>query len=120
MIYDGDCGFCTLSVNWGYKHFKYFPAATPSQGYDFKKHGLTQSQVDSSVWLVDEKNFSGHRAVAWLLRRQPELFWKAAGWLMITPPVSIVFRIGYRLVVLNRHRLPGSTNACKFEPKTGS
>lgn len=120
MIYDGDCGFCTLSVNWGHKHFKYFPAATPSQGYDFKKHGLTQSQVDSSVWLVDEKNFSGHRAVAWLLRRQPELFWKAAGWLMITPPLSIVFRIGYRLVVLNRHRLPGSTNACKFDPKTGS
>ncbi len=120
MIYDGDCGFCTLSVNWGHNHFKYFPAATPSQGYQYSKHGLTKADVDASVWVVDDKNYAGHRAVAWLLRHQPGFFWKIAGWVMIIPPFSILFRIGYRLVVLNRHRFPGSTNACKFDPKSTS
>jgi predicted DCC family thiol-disulfide oxidoreductase YuxK len=118
MTYDGDCGFCTTAANWISRHW---PAedgvvAIPWQHLspDFAKQtGLTEDDFKRSAWWIDgDRRYEGARAVAFALIAAGGP-WSMIGRLLLTPPLSWVAPIGYRLVARYRYRLPGGTPACR-------
>lgn len=104
LIYDGDCGFCRQSLAWGQRNLTAFPAAIANQDALAKSLGLSETQLVSQVWLVGEGlQLGGARAVAYILRLQPNFGWRILGWLMtIGMPISHLI---YRWVAKNRGRL---------------
>lgn len=120
LIYDGDCKFCQLSLEFGIRHLKTFPKYVAFQKIDPTKFGLTIDQVRTQIWLVDQGSGStkpkgGHLAAGQILTMQRNLFYKALGWLIKTPPTSFLADVVYRWVAKNRHRLPGGSRQCKLE-----
>lgn len=112
LIYDGDCAFCQKSADWGTKRLGFFPALVPSKSVHPASYGLSATDVASRIWLIDgNERFGGHKAAAWILRRQPKLLWRWLALLVATP----LGQLGYWLVAKNRHRLPGSTPECAIE-----
>ncbi|MFM6963062.1 MAG: thiol-disulfide oxidoreductase DCC family protein [Micrococcales bacterium] len=109
LIYDGECGFCKQSLAWGQRNLTAFPAAIPSQDARAKVLGLSQAELDSQVWLVGGGlRLGGARAVAYMLRRQPQIWWQALGILaVIFLPISNLL---YRWVAKNRGRF--GTKSC--------
>jgi predicted DCC family thiol-disulfide oxidoreductase YuxK len=118
MIFDGDCGFCSACVRWGYRNLGRMPESIPFQAIAVADYGLTLEQVKSAVWLIEPgRQHRGHLAVAALLALQPERHWRFLGGLMRAPILSGLASLGYRLVVRFRHRLPGATEACAMPAK---
>jgi predicted DCC family thiol-disulfide oxidoreductase YuxK len=118
LIYDGDCQFCQLSLDWGIRHLKRFPKYVAFQRVNLADFGLTKAQAQAQIWLVDtatSKSQGGHLAAAEILRMQPGLAPRAVGALMKVQPFSFVASKIYGWVAKNRHRLPGGTRACKLE-----
>jgi len=120
LIYDGDCKFCQLSLEFGIRHMKIFPLYVAFQKIEPSSFGLTEKQVRSEIWLVDngpDQNLrlGGHLAAAAILQMQANLFYRVAGFLMKTPPTSWLARVTYRWIARNRHRLPGGSKVCKIE-----
>lgn len=117
LIFDGDCGFCTTAVNWLKRTLPAMPPSAPFQWTELEKYGLTTAEASDRVWMVvDGRNYGGHLAVSALLRHQPSVLWRFAGWLLCTPPYSFAAAIGYRLVARYRYLLPGGTPACAVRP----
>jgi predicted DCC family thiol-disulfide oxidoreductase YuxK len=113
LIFDGDCAFCTTTVNRLRAVLPTFPQATPSQWLDLDALGLSHDDVTKYVWLVTaRRQFAGHLALSALLRMQPSPGWRFLGHLMATPPFSWFAALGYQFVARNRSRLPGGTPAC--------
>lgn len=119
MIFDGDCGFCSACVRWGYRNLDVMPESLPFQATELTQFGLSIEQVQSAVWFISEhgQKFRGHQAVAALLAMQPRRGWRSFAWLMRSPLVSPIAAVVYRLVVRFRHRLPGATEACALPAK---
>ena len=120
LIYDGDCKFCQLSLEFGIRHMKVFPPYVAFQKIEPSSFSLTEKQVRSEIWLVDEGlnqsfRLGGHLAAAAILQMQSNLFFRLAGALMKTPPTSWLAEIAYRWVARNRHRLPGGARACTIQ-----
>jgi predicted DCC family thiol-disulfide oxidoreductase YuxK len=120
LIYDGDCQFCQLSLEFGLRHLAKFPKYVAYQKIDPSKFGLTQAQVRSKIWLVQPGSPSaqplgGHLAAGEILKDQTGWPHRLLGWLISTPPFSWVADLTYRLIAANRHRLPGGNRACKLE-----
>ena len=115
LVFDGDCGFCTASVNFLKRWCRPAIRIVPYQRLDLAAHGLTLSQVTTSVqWLpISEAEPVRHGAAAVarvLLRsRWP---WRPLGALMLVPPISWLAEAVYRIIAANRYRLPGATPAC--------
>ncbi|GAB3904231.1 thiol-disulfide oxidoreductase DCC family protein [Microbispora bryophytorum] len=111
LVFDGDCAFCQTCVNAGHRFLRYMPAVRAWQGLDLGAVGLTREEVATSVQLLGPNGLRAHgaRAVALLLALQPSVAWRAAGRVMLAPPVSGLAEAGYRLVSRYRHLLPGST-----------
>ena len=117
LIFDGDCAFCTTSVNTMKRLLPGMPASAPYQWTDLASYALTTKDARSRVWLiVDGHQFGGAAAVAALLRHQPNPGLRALGWLGTVPPWSWAAEVGYRFVARFRHRLPGGTPACRMKP----
>ena len=119
LIYDGDCKFCQLSLEFGIRHLRKFPAYVAFQKIDPTKFGLTQAEVRAQIWLVEQvtsghKRLGGHLAAAQILLMQSNPLYRVLGWLMKTPPTSWLAKHGYRWVAKNRHRLPGGTRQCNL------
>jgi predicted DCC family thiol-disulfide oxidoreductase YuxK len=120
LIYDGDCKFCQLSLEFGIRHMKIFPSYVAFQRIDPAVFGLTETQVRSEIWLVESstgrtERLGGHLAASRILAMQPNLFYQLAGFLMRTWPTSWIANQAYRWVAQNRHRLPGGTKACNIQ-----
>jgi predicted DCC family thiol-disulfide oxidoreductase YuxK len=112
LLYDGDCAFCSSSVQWLVRRRVRVDVVVPWQHADLAAHGLTQQQCESAVQLVlPEGTWSGHAAVGKLLLRS-QWWWKPIGVLLLVPPTSWLARLGYRWIASNRYRLPGGTPAC--------
>ncbi len=93
------------------------PRAEPYQWIDLDSLGLTSAEASARVWLVTASHeYGGHLAVSALLRHQPGLGWRFLGWLIATPPFSLVAAAVYSLVARYRHVLPGGTPACAVRP----
>jgi predicted DCC family thiol-disulfide oxidoreductase YuxK len=69
LVYDGDCGFCTRSVQFGQRHIGRMPAAVAYQAADLAALGLTEAQCATAVQYVarDHRAYAGHDAVAAVL-----------------------------------------------------
>ncbi|MBN9606416.1 MAG: DUF393 domain-containing protein [Actinomycetales bacterium] len=120
LIFDGDCGFCTTTVDKLREALPRFPEAQPWQWTDLDAYGLTRDDASHYVWLVTPTHqYAGHLAVAALLRGQPGLGWRFLGVLGTVPPYSWAAAIGYKLVSRYRHLLPGGTPACAMKPTAG-
>lgn len=117
LIFDGDCGFCTTTVEWLRKNLPAMPAAEPWQFVDLEHWGLSEAEAAERVWLVTPtRQYGGHLAVSALLRHQPTAGLRFLGWVLRTPPFSILAALGYSLTARYRHRLPGGTPACQMRP----
>ena len=116
LVYDGDCGFCTISVEWARRNLGARPVAW--QTLDLDALGLTVEDVTFFAWYVDSDGtrHAGAQAAARALRNAPAgglgLLWHAVGSVLSWWPVRPVAAAVYRLVARNRHRLPGATDAC--------
>ena len=120
LIYDGDCQFCQLSLEFGVKNLRIFPQYVAFQRIDPTDFGLTAQQVRSQIWLAQKSPanavaLGGHLAAGAVLRFQPSRWLKVLGWLTSTPPTSWAASVLYKLIAANRHRLPGGSRACKIE-----
>jgi predicted DCC family thiol-disulfide oxidoreductase YuxK len=108
VIYDGDCGFCQWSAALGTRVLPAPVVIVPLQEADLAALGVTRADALRAVQWVGGSGrvAAGHRAIAsWLIASG--LPWSLAGRLLLTPPVSWVAALGYRLVAANRHRIPG-------------
>lgn len=115
LIFDGDCGFCTRCVTWGLRKLTAFPNPLPFQAIDPASYGLSNKDVRKSVWLIAGNTvLSGARAVAWILKGQKNVFWRLLGRFIDWCPIRPIAALGYRLVAINRHRLPGASTECKM------
>ena len=120
LIYDGDCQFCRLSLDFGIRNLSKFPEFAAYQRIEPSKFGLSAADVSSQVWLVEPlpslaKPLGGHLAVAHILMDQAQFYWRWLGFFMKTPPFSFIAALVYKWVAKNRHRLPGGSRACKLE-----
>lgn len=116
LIYDGDCQFCRLSLDFGLRILKNFPQYVAFQRIDPEDFGLTRDQVKSQIWTVGGSMppSGGHLAVAVLLSMQTNPLYRALGWLVKTPPTSWAAKKLYFFIAANRHRLPGGSRECKL------
>ena len=114
LIYDGDCGFCTQAARWLEGRLTTPITVVPWQEIsDLADLGLTPADVSTAVYWVDAygRTSRGHLAAGRaLLRTRPPLAW--LGPLLLVPPTSWLAAVAYRVVAINRHRLPGATEAC--------
>jgi predicted DCC family thiol-disulfide oxidoreductase YuxK len=120
LIYDGDCQFCQLSLDFGIRNLRKFPQYVAFQRIQPGHFGLTDEQVRSQIWLAQKTPASaaplgGHLAAGAILKLQPSRWLKGLGWLISTPPTSWAADLLYKFVAANRHRLPGGSRACKIE-----
>ena len=121
LVFDGDCGFCTTAAHWIQTRIPETIAVQPSQRLDLAASGLTQDDVTTAVWLVrfdsggsPVERHRGHVAIAEVLQLSTSRLLGGAGRLLGLRVVAPIGRLGYSLVARNRHRLPGSTDACKL------
>lgn len=120
LIYDGDCQFCQLSLDFGIKNLREFPQYVAFQKIDPQEFGLTAKQVRSQIWLAQRgpanvAALGGHLAAGAILKLQPSFWLRVLGWLASTPPTSWAANLVYKLIAANRHLLPGGSRACKIE-----
>lgn len=113
LVYDGDCAFCTSSVEFIARRLRTGAELVAWQHADLASLGVTREQAQHEVVWVDRNGRSsgGAQAVAALLRDCGG-GWRPVGVLLALPPFSWVAHGVYRLVARNRHRLPGGTPAC--------
>ena len=118
LVYDGDCGFCSRSVNWLRAVLPAFPRAEPWQAVDLAALGLSRAEVDEAVQWVGPDGYraAGARAFAALLRYQPHAGLRLLGRVGDARTVRPVVAAAYRWVAAHRYRLPGGTPACAVRP----
>lgn len=126
VLFDGDCAFCTTSIQW---FARTFPAAfdtAPYQRTDVGAYGLTAAQCHARLRWIDHpeqgaasRRHSGAGAVAAMLRvggrrrgGPSGALARTLGTVAAVPPISWIAEAAYVVVAANRTRLPGGTPAC--------
>lgn len=119
MIFDGDCGFCTASVNVIKRWIKPDCDIEPWQFTAIEQYNLTPEECSTAVQYVDSEQrvHSGSRAVMRMLRDAP-IPWPVVGAIGDAPGVAWVADRTYKWIALNRYKLPGSTPACAVNAST--
>lgn len=117
LVFDGECGFCTWTAGWVARHVSRPTAILAWQDLGdagLRSLGLTADDARAAAWWVerDGGRSRGHRAIGMALRAVGGPA-RVAGTLALVPPSSWLAAGIYRLVVRYRHRLPGSTAACR-------
>ncbi|MFE3770434.1 thiol-disulfide oxidoreductase DCC family protein [Streptomyces sp. NPDC057579] len=113
LVYDGDCGFCTTSVNIAERYLRPRCLITAWQFTDLDALGVTQQRAEHEVlWITPTGTVhGGAQAVAKLLLGAGAP-WSVAGAVLTLPPVRWIAHAVYRLIATNRHRMPGGTPTC--------
>ncbi|HVF19099.1 MAG TPA: DCC1-like thiol-disulfide oxidoreductase family protein [Mycobacteriales bacterium] len=113
LVFDGDCAFCTLCVQWMERWVPLQLRVVAWQLTDISALGVTQAEAEHAVQLVEPggRRTAGARAVARLLVHAGPP-WSVLGVLLQVPPVSWLAAAAYRLIAINRDRMPGGTAAC--------
>lgn len=121
LIFDGDCAFCTSSVNWLAKRLHRQdgsdPHLTPWQFTDLAAIGTTPERAQQEVlWLTPSGEISGgaQAFAAWLRHRGGA--YGIVGTAMGLPVIRQLAGVVYRLIAKNRQRMPGGTPACAMRP----
>ena len=123
LLYDADCGFCTASAAWLGRR-RLAASIEPLQRAELDALGVDADRVAREIPLVESTPAGirvsyGHVAIGRALASGP-MPWRLAGWLLLHPPLTWLAGPAYALVARNRHRLPGSTAACRLDPDPGS
>ena len=114
LIFDGDCGFCTICARWLEQRLRIPISVVPWQEiHDLGELELTRADVTTAAYFVDPYGglHRGHLGIARVLM-QCRGAWPTVGVAMSVPPLQGLAAIAYRLVARNRYRLPGATSAC--------
>ena len=114
LIYDGDCGFCTSSAAWFARRAQDDRRIAPWQSLDLDDYGLTEAQVTESVYWVDGDRIAAGADAAAAAMASVSGIWKLTGHVLALPGVIHLARLLYPIIARNRHRLPGSTDACRL------
>ncbi|WP_344340891.1 thiol-disulfide oxidoreductase DCC family protein [Agrococcus versicolor] len=115
LVFDGDCGFCTTSVDRLRALLPRFPEARPWQRVDLDELGLSLDDVTTFAWLIDRESgrrWHGAQTFAALLSGQRGALPRMIGGALAAPGLRVVAARGYDWVSAHRHRLPGGTPAC--------
>jgi predicted DCC family thiol-disulfide oxidoreductase YuxK len=117
LVFDGDCAFCTSSVNVLRRWVRRLPRIVAWQHADLGSLGLTRKECQEAVQWVgqDGRVLSGEHALAQVLVDAGRGWW-LAGRLMQLPGIRWLAGVVYRWTARNRHRLPGGTPACSITP----
>ena len=113
LVFDGDCAFCTLCVQWMERWVPLRLRIVAWQLTDIAALGVTQAEAEHAVQLVEPggRRTAGARAVARLLVHAGGP-WAWLGVVLQVPPISWMAAAAYRLIANNRDRMPGGTAAC--------
>lgn len=116
LVFDGDCGFCTMTAQWVAARLD-SADVEPWQSLDLDALGLTEQQVSTAAYWVEPGRppQRGHDAVAAALQAMGWP-WRGLGEAITRPPLSWLAAPTYEVVAANRGRLPGSTPACRLDP----
>ncbi|MEM7340873.1 MAG: DUF393 domain-containing protein [Actinomycetota bacterium] len=116
FIYDGDCGFCTTTAAWAQRRLPPNTPVVPWQSLDLDEYGLSLDDVTTAAYWVDAdgRTHRGYRAAAKGLLAMG-VPWAPLGWVALRPPLKWPADLAYKLVARYRHRLPGSTDACRLD-----
>lgn len=119
LIYDGDCAFCTKSVDFGFRHFDAWPESVPSQKFtddQLDELSLSRMAVDAQVWLClpGEPPLGGAAAVIAILGLQPNWGWRLVSNFARLPLLSCAAHAIYGWVARNRHKMPGASATCEL------
>ena len=117
LLYDGDCGGCTVAAAWIARRWRDDSRITPSQRWsdaDLAAVGLTRADVGEQVWWIEgSRARGGARAVAAALSRGPRHL-RAIGAVMDHRAVRPLAQRAYFVVARHRHWLPGSSEVCRI------
>ncbi|MFF4989908.1 thiol-disulfide oxidoreductase DCC family protein [Streptosporangium saharense] len=112
LLYDGDCGFCMACIRFAERRIGLRARPVPWQSADLAAFGTTRERAEREVlWAQDGRLYGGAQAVARVLTAAGRP-WSLAGHALRVPPLRWIAHWGYRIVSVNRHRLPGGTPAC--------
>ena len=112
LIFDGDCAFCTRSVQFIERRIRRHPRIQPWQRTDLAELGLTQEQCETAVQLIEgDRLTSAHVAIARILI-YGKRGWAVLGYLLLVPGIKQIAGVVYRWVAKNRDRMPGGTAEC--------
>lgn len=116
LIFDGDCGFCTTTAGWIERRLPDEVRVAPWQILELDEHGLTEHDVTTAAWWVDEDGglHRGHVAIGRSLVAAGG-GWALLGRSILLPPGRWLARPVYALVARYRHRMPGATDACRVD-----
>lgn len=117
LIYDGDCKFCQLSLDFALRKLENMPKYVAFQRINPSDFGLTAEQVRQEIWLfrTGHDPLGGHRAIAELFSSQKKRFWRLLGKLMQLAPIDPIAASVYRWVARHRHQLPGGSKECQLK-----
>lgn len=119
LVYDGDCAFCTASVDRARRWIGRMPTVVAYQAAEadgsLARLGLTADECAAAVQYVarDHRVYRAHDAVAATLLGAGRGWW-VLGALLRAPGVHWLAGHVYRWVARNRHRLPGGTPRCSL------
>lgn len=121
LIFDGDCAFCTSSATWLAERLRR-PGQDPVrlvpwQFTDLAEVGATAERaVREVLWVTPAGRISGGaEAFADWLRYSGGVY-AVVGAVIDAPVVRRLAGVVYRLIAVNRHRMPGGTPACALPP----
>jgi predicted DCC family thiol-disulfide oxidoreductase YuxK len=118
LLYDGNCGFCTRTVELALEVLPHRVTWRPYQEVeDLDSYGVGEDDAARAVQFVDPSGRveTGSAAVAKVLVASGGP-WSLLGRAMLLPPVSVAAEIAYHVVAANRRRLPGTTPAMSRPP----
>lgn len=117
LVYDADCGFCTRAAEWLARRRPERVGIVAWQALpDLEALGLTVDDVTTRAYWQDSAGglHGGSDAIALAMVARGGRLVAAGGRVIAGPVLSPVARLVYGWVAQNRHRMPGSTDACRL------
>lgn len=114
LLYDGDCGFCSASIDWLTERRMLGVPARTWQSCDPDGLPVPVERLTTEVVLVDGPVVLGGADALAAAVRSAGSWRRVLGVFGGLPGIRTVARPVYRLVARNRYRLPGGTGACRI------
>jgi predicted DCC family thiol-disulfide oxidoreductase YuxK len=119
LVFDGDCGFCTLAASWVSRldarqrvHLIPCQAVAAVQAL-----GLTTSQCMAAAWAVESSGRLHQGAGAIVMGVAFALDWALLPKLYAFRPLRWALEVGYSFMAKVRRWLPGVTPYCQEHPE---